>query len=777
MSDNGASFFVGQLLLDEGVPYFPGTERNGSRRRNHVCYVGNGRGKKRTSSIPGKSRKSSKRTSVARPISSVQDAGTSQAVEASAVMQDLYLAASAERMDDNSNGRTWKERQDVENENWGHFRTSAFESFVGSYAVPNDASVLPLHGSRHACAHCQMEMVIESSESAVIVISALGRFDLRLPAWRCPGCNHRIEASSEDLMLCGYFVASPVQMSTVVHEDVFVMWKELRFRTPGTSLRAFLRMLEKLGTTYGSEAPIDLQRFEKAYSEWANMEFELQRLMDADLMSCEACGPEPACVHVDGNFKLYRYRSSGDSSMSSAYHTGTFLHDGDAVKNHAAKLAPISKTTNRCGTSLWAAARNNPGLPSSKRTQDETGLVAATCRHSVVLGGVNMYRGEQFAYGHYLHQTLFKNACFFASDVVCKYWPWAQRVARVFPEYSLGDTQPFLSVMHASGHAYYCQIRYGGFWQPGSGWSVMETTEIANAFLSRAANTTKYMTSAQRVDSLTDLVLSYNSDKHDHMPELLLAKMAAATRRVSELAEEQQALLDKHGLAVEDVGELVEELKLLAVSLSTRDLRSDGSDLRNAIELVSDSLRVRQASVSRVASTPKQRAKLRRLVVADKKKLNKLLSRYQQTTGVLIDADACADGHFPWHEEYSAVGPLSLSEKRALCDVYMKRRRAQEERDIVKQEMERLLTYGSYVMDVLVQKLEWIDHQLSVPAAERLPFVDFEDDSRENKYKVQRQTENVLRGLQGILHMAFELRRRYGVSAHRLLSEYIETTS
>ncbi|KAF0294184.1 hypothetical protein FJT64_008120 [Amphibalanus amphitrite] len=240
----------------------------------------------------------------------------------------------------------------------------------------------------------------------------------------------------------------------------------------------------------------------------------------------------------------------------------------------------------------------------------------------------------------------------------------------------------------------------------------METTEIANAFLSRAANTTKYMTSAQRVDSLTDLVLSYNSDKHDHMPELLLAKMAAATRRVSELAEEQQALLDKHGLAVEDVGELVEELKLLAVSLSTRDLRSDGSDLRNAIELVSDSLRVRQASVSRVASTPKQRAKLRRLVVADKKKLNKLLSRYQQTTGVLIDADACADGHFPWHEEYSAVGPLSLSEKRALCDVYMKRRRAQEERDIVKQEMERLLTYGSYVMDVLLQKLE--DYQLIV---------------------------------------------------------------
>ena len=107
-----------------------------------------------------------------------------------------------------------------------------------------------------------------------------------------------------------------------------------------------------------------------------------------------------------------------------------------------------------CG---WRLETILAGLPSSNQTQDERGVVSASCRHSAVLGSVNMYRGEKFAYGHYL-QRLFKNVYFFASDVVCKYWPRAQRVAGVWPEYSLGGTQPFLSVMHAAGYAYYSQV-------------------------------------------------------------------------------------------------------------------------------------------------------------------------------------------------------------------------------------------------------------------------------------------------------------------------------
>ena len=61
-------------------------------------------------------------------------------------------------------------------------------------------------------------------------------------------------------------------------------------------------------------ASIDLQRFEKTYSEWANMELEQQTMMGTTLChaNCEACGQELAGVRVDGNFKLSRYPSYDD---------------------------------------------------------------------------------------------------------------------------------------------------------------------------------------------------------------------------------------------------------------------------------------------------------------------------------------------------------------------------------------------------------------------------------------------------------------------------------
>ena len=41
----------------------------------------------------------------------------------------------------------------------------------------------------------------------------------------------------------------------------------------------------------------------------------------------------------------------------------------------------------------------------------------------------------------------------------CKYWPWTQRVAAQLPEHATGSTRPYLSVMHATGHSYYCLVR------------------------------------------------------------------------------------------------------------------------------------------------------------------------------------------------------------------------------------------------------------------------------------------------------------------------------
>lgn len=72
-----------------------------------------------------------------------------------------------------------------------------------------------------------------------------------------------------------------------------------------------------------------------------------------------------------------------------------------------------------------------------------------------------MYRGEVFAYPHYLQKELGKTQKieFVCTDVMCKYYPYLKRVCEAFPdlEYLL-QMRPFLSVMHAKGHSTKCEV-------------------------------------------------------------------------------------------------------------------------------------------------------------------------------------------------------------------------------------------------------------------------------------------------------------------------------
>ena len=195
----------------------------------------------------------------------------------------------------------------------------------------------------------------------------------------------------------------------------------------------------------------------------------------------------------------------------------------------------------------------------------------------------------------------------------------------------------------------------------------METTEIANAFLSRAGNTTKYMTAAQRNDALTDMVLCYNREKHDRMPTLLIRRLEEARGRIPELQSKLDSLLGEEGIPSSQLDTLVEELRNLAAALSRRDVQSNGRNLENAIELVADSVRVRLAAVSSAASSAKERRRLRRLAAADKVRLSKLLVRYEQESGTSVDMASAVEGIFPWHALSAETRGMSLSAKRAIC--------------------------------------------------------------------------------------------------------------
>jgi len=91
---------------------------------------------------------------------------------------------------------------------------------------------------------------------------------------------------------------------------------------------------------------------------------------------------------------------------------------------------------------------------------DEEGMEVAVCRHGVLLRSLNMMRGEIFAYPLYLQKELTpRNVQFMCTDVICKYWPYLNRVVNDCPELSpLLDMKPFLSVMHAKAHSWKCEV-------------------------------------------------------------------------------------------------------------------------------------------------------------------------------------------------------------------------------------------------------------------------------------------------------------------------------
>ena len=102
-----------------------------------------------------------------------------------------------------------------------------------------------------------------------------------------------------------------------------------------------------------------------------------------------------------------------------------------------------------------------------------------------------------------------------------------------------------------------------------------------------------------------------------------------------------------------------------------------------------------------MADTSKKRAKIWRRVRQNRLKLTRLLKRYRAATGTDLTPEDDGDGRFPWHDaasrEPGRIGP-SLSEKRALCDAYMRLCRAREEVDIVAAEMVTFISTSESVL-------------------------------------------------------------------------------
>ena len=58
-------------------------------------------------------------------------------------------------------------------------------------------------------------------------------------------------------------------------------------------------------------ATVNATAFRVSFKEWKYCQFELDKLRCIDWMECPSCSQHQRSVHVDGNMKLYRFKSAG----------------------------------------------------------------------------------------------------------------------------------------------------------------------------------------------------------------------------------------------------------------------------------------------------------------------------------------------------------------------------------------------------------------------------------------------------------------------------------
>ena len=86
------------------------------------------------------------------------------------------------------------------------------------------------------------------------------------------------------------------------------------------------------------------------------------------------------------------------------------------------------------------------------------------CRHNILMKALNMNRGEIFAYPLLLqlYMQQVQEHTFVAQDTACTFRPWLEKLALKRPDdqaiQNLLQQKPFLSVMHAYAHSWYCQV-------------------------------------------------------------------------------------------------------------------------------------------------------------------------------------------------------------------------------------------------------------------------------------------------------------------------------
>ncbi|KAK7133235.1 hypothetical protein R3I94_015188 [Phoxinus phoxinus] len=572
------------------------------------------------------------------------------------------------------------------------------ESLTGGFLQPLSelhqqmSRLLPIQRPDRVCG-CSTGNIHVSPGRNVAVITINGRYNLVLPAVSCTSCFLTWSPTIKDIQRDGYWPGT-MNFCTLYTTDVFQSFYDLKMAAPGVSLKAYIKMLDERTGRFGRAGKISADTFSKSFSEWVAVTYEVEKIFRDKSFDCPACTPEMLAVSVDGNRKLYRFKSNASTSEPGNFE-GVFIQKDEEV---AEFVDNIHRLTNHisgkgsCGSSSWRAAKESSRKNTSKL--DEEGLEIAVCRHGVLLGALNMYRGEIFAYPLFLQRMLAENApgniTFLCSDVACKYFPYLSKVAQQCPEMrKLLSMRPFLSVMHAKAHTGKCEIKWGGAFQEGAGSTIGEEVEQVNSFLSRAAITTKYMSKAGRTNMLTLLASGWNKKKVKNMGRTLSQRYTKTVRMLKEQVDILNASKDELGVDDDTLQLWVSEVQQWAEETDP----GDGSlgALQARIEELAVIIKVRTQNLYKQTDSNKRCHKIRKVILDEKKRLAATIFEYNNLAEpseqiVSTDASVLTDA-WPWNNISETAADLHT--KRTVFEKVMAVRRLKEEEIIICKEMQQ----------------------------------------------------------------------------------------
>ncbi|XP_051993319.1 uncharacterized protein LOC127651503 isoform X2 [Xyrauchen texanus] len=560
------------------------------------------------------------------------------------------------------------------------------------YIICEQDCLLPTAFPQNICS-CDTGDVAISVGRSIILVCINGRYNLHVPVLTCKHCNKQWAPEVSDFVRSGYWPVT-MQAQTLFHQDLFHSFEAMKTTAPGMSVKAFTAMLDQRTKRFSRTGKVNADAFQRSFLQYVYCNSEEDQLLEKEPFVCPACSPEMVAVSVDGNRKLYRFQKANQSEEP-GFFDGVFLSQDSEVSSIVEEVRGAVKSTAgraMCGESHWTAARE-----TSKQANklDEEGVEIAVCRHGFLLKGLNMYRGEIFAYPMFL-QKEFQSAAFLAMDVTCHYVPYLKKVSEALTHLQpLQKMRHCLSVMHAKAHNTKCEILWNARNQEGAGTTLGEEVEQVNSFLSRCALTTKYMSKSVRTDMLTVHAIGWNQRKENGLHIALSSRFKKTVENTLDATESLKKMQDQLHCSDDMLKQWVVDVKQWASSGNVAASSVDARGLQISIEALFVSICQKKHYLYRQNDRNKRRQKITQKIAQEKKLLLGEIQRYnQQPNGDPVDTHsvvqklsnkAAESMIWPWQEQNT--DGIDILAKKKLFDQLMLVSRLTEEKQILVKEM------------------------------------------------------------------------------------------